>query len=382
MAAQTSTASSPTRSGGERRLVVLSHTGLMSGAETVLLRMMRAAVGAGWRVTCLVPPGPFAERVATAGIGVETIPELKLPDLSRPAAVAVTALRSAKAAMTLRRASADADVVLLNGILGLPSLRFARLTTPSAWLVHDVIRTAESRALLRVCGSAADLAVAVSEAVAGPLGRAGLATVVIRNGTEWPAARAPLDHPEPPVVGHVALLTPWKGHRVLLDAVAMLPRRDVVVELAGGSFPKDRAYVEELHARAGRSDLAGRVRFLGQLGDVTERSRTWSLGVVASVDPEAAPLALLEHMSVGLPVVATDHGGSPEVLDGAGLLVPPGDPVALAGAICRLLDDSELRRRCADAGPKQVAAKLTLAHQTEEFLALLERLAGSSKRRS
>lgn len=241
------------------------------------------------------------------GIAVETIPELKLPDLPRAPTAAVTALRSAKATWKLRRASADADVVLLNGILGLPCMRFARLATPSAWLVHDVIRTAEGRALLRFCGGAADLAVAVSEAVAKPLRRAGLDTVVIRNGTRWPLARAPLEHPVPPVVGHAALLTP---HRVLLEAVATLPRKDVVVELAGGSFPKDGDYVAELDARARRDDLAGRVRFLGQVGDVTERSRTWSVGVVPSVDPEAAPLALLEHMSIGLPVVATDDCGS------------------------------------------------------------------------
>jgi glycosyltransferase involved in cell wall biosynthesis len=85
-------------------------------------------------------------------------------------------------------------------------------------------------------------------------------------------------------------------------------------------------------------------------------------------------------MSIGLPVVATDHGGTPEVLDGAGLLVPPGDPLALAGAISRLLDDTQLRRRCAEAGPEKVAAGLTLAHQTEAFLALLDHLVASSNR--
>ncbi len=360
---------------GERRLVVLSHTGLMSGAEAVLLGLMRAATSAGWRVTCLAPPGPFREQVARSGIADAEIPELKLPDVPRLLAVAMVAARSVRAGRRLRRSARHADVVLLNGILGLPALWVSRTRTPSAWLVHDVIRRVDWRALLRGCGPAADLAIAVSDAVARPLSDAGLDVVVVRNGTEWPVAAAPREHHPPYVVGCAALLTPWKGHRVLLDAFARLGRDDVVLELAGGQFPKDSAYVEELERRAARSDLAGRVRFLGHVPDVVDRSRTWSVAVVASVEPEAGPLGLLEHMSVGLPIVATDHGGAPEVIDGAGLLVPPGDASAMADAIGRLLDDQELARRCAEAGPRRVATGLSLAVQHERLLELLDRLA-------
>lgn len=355
--------------------MVLSHTGLMSGAEAVLLGLMRAATGAGWRVECLTPPGPFHDEVARSGIADGEIPELKLPDVPRLLAVAIVAARSLRAGRRLRRSARHADVVLLNGILGLPALWASRTRTPSAWLVHDVIRRADWRFLLGRCGRAADLAIAVSDAVAQPLFEAGLDTVVVRNGTAWPVAPAPQQRHPPYVVGCAALLTPWKGHRMLLDAFARLGRDDVVLELAGGQFPKDGAYVEELERRAARPDLAGRVRFLGHVPDVVDRSRTWSVAVVASVEPEAGPLGLLEHMSVGLPIVATDHGGAPEVIDGAGLLVPPGDASAMAGAIGRLLEDQELARRCAVAGPRRVAAGLSLALQHERLLEFLDRLA-------
>jgi len=208
-----------------------------------------------------------------------------------------------------------------------------------------------------------------------PLRDVGLPVVVIRNGTPWPVVPAPTQHAEPFVVGCAALLTPWKGQRVLLDAVAELARDDVVVELAGGRFPKDQAYAAELEHRASEPDLEGRVRFLGQVSDMTEQTRRWSVAVVASVEPEAGPLGLLEHMSIGLPIVATDHGGSPEVLGDAGVLVRPGDPRAMAAALATLLDDHQLRRRCAEAGPRQIAAGLTLAEQEHRFLALLDGLA-------
>jgi glycosyltransferase involved in cell wall biosynthesis len=84
---------------------------------------------------------------------------------------------------------------------------------------------------------------------------------------------------------------------------------------------------------------------------------------------------VIEAMSIGLPIVAADHGGPPEVLGDAGLLVPPGDPEALAGAIERLLDDRELYDRCARAGPALVAAGLTLDRQEHDLLAALDRVA-------
>ena len=156
-----------------------------------------------------------------------------------------------------------------------------------------------------------------------------------------------------------------------------MPRTDVVLDLVGGSFPKDGPYVAALQERASQPDLAGRVRFVGYVPDVLSRVRTWAVGVSASVDPEAGPLALLEYLSVGVPAVATAHGGSAEVLGDAGILVPPRDPDALAEAIERLLDDEELRRRCAEAGPKVIErGDLTVASSNRKTIEALAELAG------
>jgi glycosyltransferase involved in cell wall biosynthesis len=122
------------------------------------------------------------------------------------------------------------------------------------------------------------------------------------------------------------------------------------------------------------------VRFLGHVADPLERMRGWSVAVLPSMYPESAGLAVLEAMSLGVPVVATDHGGPPEVIGDAGLVVPPGDADALASAIHRLLDDEQLRTRCAEAGPKLVAAGLTLEHQQHDLLALLDDVAGHDRR--
>jgi glycosyltransferase involved in cell wall biosynthesis len=345
---------SPAGGGAPLRLVALSHTSLVSGAEAVLLRVLRAARDDGWDVACLAPPGAFSDQLRAEGIAHGRSPDLKLAAGPRALGVGLALARSVVAASRLRRAAAGADLVLVNSILALPALRFARLDVPTAWLVHDVIHRRDWLAYLRAFAGGVDEAIAVSDAAAGPVRGAGIKTRVVRHGVRWPVEPAPVTRDGPPVVGCTALLTSWKGQDVLLEAVARLRRRDIRVELVGGSFPKDAAYVERLRARAAEPDLAGRVSFVGHVDDVLARVRTWSIGVSASVDPEAGPLSVLEYMSVGVPTVATAHGGSVELVDGAGLLVPPGDAGALAESIDRLLDDPALYRRCSEAGPRAI----------------------------
>ena len=177
-------------------------------------------------------------------------------------------------------------------------------------------------------------------------------------------------------MGISAVLTPWKGHSVLLDAMALLTHRDAVLEIMGGTLPKDAPYAQSLRERAAQADLAGRVRFLGHVDDPIARARSWHVAVSASIDPEAGPLTTLEAMSIGVPLVATDHGGVVEVLGDAGLLVAPRDPAALAAGIDRLLDDDELWARCRAAGPRLVVEEaLTLVDHERRWLAALDSIA-------
>jgi len=334
--------------------VAVSHTGLYSGAEAVLARVLEAAQDDGWTIVCLTPDGPLADRLRERGIATRPLPELKLPGGPRVWGLAVLGLRSVGAALRIRRQARPADLLLVNGILSLPAARLARPAPPVAWLVHDVVHRRDWTRLLRACAGAVREAIAVSEAAAAPVRDAGIPVRVIPHGVRWPVEPAPPPN-GPPVVGCTALLTSWKGQDVLLDAVARLPA--VELELVGGTFPKDAPYVERLRSRAAEPDLAGRVRFLGHVDDVLARVRTWRVGVSASVDPEAGPLSILEYMSVGVPTVATAHGGSLELLGDAGLLVPPGDATALAEAIGRLVSDDELWRGCSEAGPAAIESR-------------------------
>ena len=361
------------------RLLAVNHTGLVSGGEEVLLRMVARAGQRGWQTTVAAPTGPIVTRASEVGAGWLPLPDLMLPSGPLPVAAARFTARNVVAARRIRRAP-NVDVVVASGVRVLPVLRLTGARAPVVWLVQSMVDRGRWRMLVGACRPVVDTAVAVSHAVADTIASAGFSVTVVPNGTPWPVEAASADPPVPPLVGCAAMLTPWKGQDVLLDAVARLERKDVLVELMGGSYPKDGGYVESLRRRAARPDLVGRVRFLGHVEDPVARMRTWTVAVSSSVDPEAAPLSVLETMSVGIPVVATDHGGPPEMIGDAGLLVPPRDPSAMAAAIHRLLDDADLRRRCAQAGPTIVASNFQLDRQIDALVDVIVEAVGAHAR--
>jgi glycosyltransferase involved in cell wall biosynthesis len=103
---------------------------------------------------------------------------------------------------------------------------------------------------------------------------------------------------------------------------------------------------------------------------------------VLSSATEGLPLALLEALTLGRAVVATRVGGVPDVVDDGrtGLLVDPGDPVALAKAIERLLDDEALRRQLGNAGRELMAREHSVAAMVERTIALYDRLKSERRR--
>jgi glycosyltransferase involved in cell wall biosynthesis len=364
-------ATGPTRP--TRTLLAVNPSGVGYGAESVLLRVLDAARRAGWHPVVASPDGPFAERVSAAGFEHVALPFLKLPGGPRSIGVVRAVVAAARAARRLR-AVRPVDVVIGNGLLTLPALRLARLRRPTILFVHDVIARRDWRVMVRACSRAVAVAVAPSEAAAEPVRELGLPTRVVRNGTPWPVAPVSAEPSSPPVVGVMGALAPNKGQDVLLEAVAQLSRDDVVVELVGEPFAKGGAYVTRLRQRAGQPGLAGRVRFVPHVADALDRMRGWTVAVLPSVYPECAPLSLLEAMSVGLPVVATDHGGPSEIVDGAGILVPPSEVAPLAEALQRLIGREDLRRQMGETGRRRIASQLNLEHQEAEILRMLEAL--------
>lgn len=349
------------------RIVIFCHSGSYSGAEVVLERIIAAAVDQGWPVTVVIPQGPARQRFRLAGATIKPGPDFTVPLGSRAIGLAHQAVVSLRAARLLRKEAAAADLVLINSIHAVPALALARLEVPSVWLLHQVIVSRFRLAMVRATRAAGFHTIAVSDAAAAPLRAMGFDVTVIHNGTPSPVPPAPDRPGRPAVVGCAAALTPWKGQHVVLEALAALDPQ-VHLELLGQAFAKDASYERRLRARAARPDLAGRVRFLGFRDDVLDVMRSWSVAVSASTDPEAVGLTTLEAMSLGIPVVGTNLGATPDIVGDAGLLVPPGDPGALADAITTILSDEDRWTAMHRAGPRIVAERFDVRDQIDAVL--------------
>jgi colanic acid/amylovoran biosynthesis glycosyltransferase len=159
----------------------------------------------------------------------------------------------------------------------------------------------------------------------------------------------------------VASLTDYKGHRHLLDALALLKDRghQVSCTLVG-----DGPMRQELELRAVELGVADQTHFLGRRPSPEVRAQlaVCDVFVLPSVQTpdgfmEGIPVALMEAMAAGCPVIASELSGIPELVENevSGLLVQPGDAEAIADAVARLSEHPELRIRLADAARATVA---------------------------
>jgi glycosyltransferase involved in cell wall biosynthesis len=187
------------------------------------------------------------------------------------------------------------------------------------------------------------------------------------NATGAPSA-TPLD-PATKKVGMVAEFNPYKDYGTFVDAARMIcaARHDVDFLAVGGG-----ANLE--HHRGSAADLT-RVHFLGERKDVASVVRTFDVGVLCSFS-EGISNSVMEYMALGRPVVATDSGGTRElVVHGeTGLLVAPRKPEEVASAVTYLLDHPDDASRMGAAGQRRLQREFSFARMVGDVLELYERV--------
>lgn len=190
------------------------------------------------------------------------------------------------------------------------------------------------------------------------------------SGRDKIMAKRALGLPNGPAVGTVAALVPVKGLDYFLEAA-----RYVSLEVPEASFVVAGGGALEGALRRRAEDLGVEVRFLGPRKDVPLVLSALEVFVLPSLS-EGMGLSIMEAMAAGLPVVATEVGGIPElVVDGeTGVLVPPRDPEALARAILECIRERERAEEMGRKGRKRVRDLFTLARMIREHEILYEEL--------
>lgn len=174
------------------------------------------------------------------------------------------------------------------------------------------------------------------------------------------------------VVGCAARLSPEKNHAGLLDAFARLLKDEPRSLLACAG---DGPLADGLRAEAARAGVSDNVRWLGPVEDMSHFYAALDVCVLNSTR-EGLPLCLLEAMSFGIPVVATDVGGVGELIaDGAGILVPPQAPQVLAGALRSLAAQPERANELGRVGKSRIRERYSIDHMVDRYVELYREVA-------
>jgi glycosyltransferase involved in cell wall biosynthesis len=370
------------------RVVFLDHCAKLSGGELALLRLLKGA-GTVESHVILAENGPLVDALRKADISVEVLPlpsrvaNLSRVDLQSLAGLlrggTATAVYVAQLVRRLRRLHPDLVHTnsLKSGVYGSIAARLAGI--PVIWHVRDRLSEdsypASQASVLRRCVTAMADGVVANSAATASLLRPGRASVWVIPS---PIDVAPVARPAvgPPVVGIIGRLAPWKGQHVFLDAMAQVLRKhpDLNARVIGSSLFGEEDYSEQLRCQSNELGIADGVDFVSFREDIAAELARLTVAVHASTVPEPFGQVVVEAMACGVPVVATNAGGPAEIIDDGtdGLLVPGGNPEALAEAVGRLLEDADLRDRLSQAGlekaeryrPERVAAEIEAVYAT------------------
>jgi glycosyltransferase involved in cell wall biosynthesis len=193
------------------------------------------------------------------------------------------------------------------------------------------------------------------------------------------AARRALKLPQDvPLIGIVATLRSWKGHRYLVEAIQLLTHGDAQLVIVGDG--PQRGALERQIIELG---LARRIRLVGNQRDIAPWFAALDVFALPSYANEGVPQALLQAMLVGIPCVTTTAGAISEVAidDVTALVVSKKHALALAGAIDRLLSDNALGRRLAAAARQRVLKKFSLDVMLDRMEEVFRRASDERRRR-
>jgi glycosyltransferase involved in cell wall biosynthesis len=370
---------------GNRIHVVFSiDTMSVGGTEMNALRTAERLDRSRYRLTVVTlrGDGPLADRYEAIGVPVVRFPIFNLHSIT-------TARQAMRLARFLRREGvsvvhchdqySNVFSVVSARLAGVPAIISSKRWLHST-LPYRVANGIGFRLSSRVLANSP--AVAQSLARDDRLGSSRI--VVVPNFVDDAAFAAPSDaeiaawrreldlDADAPIVGIIASLSPIKDHATLLRAAAILrdrqPRVRVVIV---GSGPA-RVSLEALATTLGITPI---VRFAGLRPQTPSFHFLFDVSVLCSTS-EGFPNSLVEAMAAGRAIVATSVGGVPDAVrhDENGLLVPPGDPEALAHALDALLSDEPRRRQMGARGLERARAEFGARVVVDSLERLYERL--------
>jgi glycosyltransferase involved in cell wall biosynthesis len=365
-----------------KRILLVDHTAAMSGAEIALFNLAKALDPSRYQpVVLLFSEGPLAERFRAAGIETHVLEmsggviHARKDDLGGGTLLRIRDVMATLAFVRrIARFMRTSNIALVHTnslksdlIAGLAA-RAARL--PVVWHLRDRISDdylpAKVATTFRFfCRFLPHRVIAISDSVRQTLGQNPRVRIV-HDGTPVEAMPLPASHDGQMRIGLVGRITPWKGQDVFLRAASIVHREfpSARFQVIGAALFGESEYERQLRKIVEAEKMSDVVEFTGFRSDVADLISRLDLLVHASKTGEPFGQVIIEGMAAGKPVVGTRGGAVPEIIiEGqTGLLVPMGDPHAMAQAICSLLSDPTRAAEMGRAGRKRVENHFTIHH--------------------
>jgi len=385
------------------RIVYVSHTAEVSGAERSLLELIEELPEFAEPLLA-TPDGRLSEEARRRGIATTKISgtagSLKLHPTRTPRALAEIGIAAGEILLAARRHRAV--LIHANSVRAGVALGLTHSSAATVVHVRDCLPPGRvSAATMRLIAATATTVVANSEYTADSVRR--LAPKgeleVVHNPVDlerWDPARIDRVHaraklrqvrPRALLLGVVAQLTPWKGQDTAIAALDLLRRENVDAHLmligsakfvSGSTRFDNLTYEKGLKERVAELRLEDRVSWLGEREDIVELVAALDILLLPSWE-EPFGRALIEAMALEVPVIATSVGGPPEILsDGReGYLVEPRNPEAWSEAIRLVAENDALSRSMGRAGRARVAQAFSLDRHVSSMLDIYEQALAS-----
>jgi glycosyltransferase involved in cell wall biosynthesis len=198
---------------------------------------------------------------------------------------------------------------------------------------------------------------------------------VVHDGTFWPfPANRTSAHRGEFRIGLIGRISPWKGQHIFLQAAAEVSKNfpEARFYIVGGAMFGEAEYDRKVRSMAETLGISKVVTFTGFRSDVQNMIADMDLIVHASTTGEPFGQVIIEGMAAGKPVIATDGGGVPEIVEDGktGILVPMGDAPAMAAAISRVLAEPTLAAEMGVRGQERVRDHFTIEQKARKIEAV------------
>lgn len=372
-----------------RKIVFFTGSNDLYGANRILLNVIGLFTEYE-RVLCLPCKGELTELAQTLYPGIRIVEIPDLPVIAKmflsPKGIVRFVSNVARASLRLKKTVPKDAVVYLNTLAVLPVALFLR--NQKYLHVHEILpnSSATNRAVNKLALKLVKNMVCVSKAVAlnfEELGCSKDRLKIVHNGISsiLPYVKNDEGGEEQKLkltlIGRIKPSV--KGQNYALDALKLLApeiREKIQLTMVGSPVVNQESDLEDLERRISEENLGETVKIHGFTNNIGKYYETSDICLVPSVSVDSLPTTVLEAMSAGLPVIGTEIGGIPEMIDDGetGFLIPLGDASVFSERITRLVTDVALRKDMGRKGYEKYLREFTIQGFADRYKKALPEL--------